>query len=147
MKLKEEKGIAGIDIALSVIVIAVFVSIIAVLMFNIQKNEEEIKRKSEATSYAIDILEEIKGQGFAILPSAGTNKITGYEDKYITEDGQEKATPYYQEVTVKDYSELEQNKDKDVEAEVLKIVTVKVSYKSGKNTESVEISTVITKED
>lgn len=147
MNLKEEKGIAGIDIAISLIVITVFVSIIAVLMFNIQKNEEEIKRKSEATSYAIDILEEIKGQGFAILPSAGTNKITGYEDKYITEDGQEKATPYYQEVTVKDYSELEQNKDKDVEAEVLKIVTVKVSYKSGKNTESVEISTVITKED
>ena len=45
MKLKEEKGIAGIDIALSVIVIAVFVSIIAVLMFNIQRNEEVIKRK------------------------------------------------------------------------------------------------------
>lgn len=147
MKLKEEKGIAGIDIALSVIVIAVFVSIIAVLMFNIQRNEEEIKRKSEATSYAIDIIEEIKGQGFAILPATGTNKITGYEDKYITEDGQEKATPYYQEVTVKDYSELEQNKDKDVEAEVLKIVTVKVSYISGKDNESVEISTVITKED
>ena len=38
-------------------------------------------------------------------------------------------------------------KIKDVEAEVLKIVTVKVSYKSGKNTESVEISTVMTKED
>ena len=128
MNFKEEKGIAGIDIAIAVIVLAIFVSIISVLMFNIQKNDEEIKRKSEATSYAINIIE-------------------GYEDKYITEEGQEKATPYYQEVTVQDYSELEQNKDKDVEAEVLKIVTVKVSYKSGKNTESVEISTVMTKED
>lgn len=147
MNFKEEKGIAGIDIAIAVIVLAIFVSIISVLMFNVQKNDEEIKRKSEATSYAINIIEEIKGKGFSILPVAGTNKIEGYEDKYITEEGQEKATPYYQEVTVQDYSELEQNKDKDVEAEVLKIVTVKVSYKSGKNTENVEISTVMTKED
>ena len=85
MNFKEEKGIAGIDIAIAVIVLAIFVSIISVLMFNIQKNDEEIKRKSEATSYAINIIEEIKGKGFSILPVAVTNKIEGYEDKYITE--------------------------------------------------------------
>ena len=37
MNFKEEKGIAGIDIAIAVIVLAIFVSIISVLMFNIQK--------------------------------------------------------------------------------------------------------------
>ena len=35
MKIKQEKGITGIDIAISVIIITIFIAIIAVLTFNI----------------------------------------------------------------------------------------------------------------
>lgn len=142
--MKKQNGIAGIDIVISLIIITVFISLIAVLTFNIQRNNEEIKRRSEATSHAIDIIEEIKGKGFSKLPPTGQYTIDEYPDGYIlNEDGS--ATPYYQEIRVKDYSELEGNVEK--EAEIIKIVTVNVSYKSGKNNENVEISTSITKEE
>lgn len=144
MKIKEEKGVAGIDISVSIILITIFISIIAVLLFHIQKNEEDIKRKSEAMSYAIEKMEEIKSNGFEKLPQKGTEKIEGYEDQYIVaKDGT--ITPYYQEIRVKDYSELEGKEDK--QAEVLKIVTVNILYKSGKSQEKVEITTGISKEE
>ena len=63
MKLKEEKGIAGIDIALSVIVIAVFVSIIAVLMFNIQRNEEGLYNTDMKGGVAISLRDANKDFG------------------------------------------------------------------------------------
>ena len=144
MNIKSEKGITGMDIAISVILIAVFVSLISVLSFNIQKTQEDINRKSEATSYAIKIIEQIKLNGFSKLPEKGTNKIDGFEDGYIIDD-KGKTTPYYQEITVKDYSELEGNEEK--EPEIIKIITVKISYKSGNKTENVEITTDITKEE
>ena len=144
MDIKSEKGITGMDIAISVIIITIFISLIAVLSFNIQKTQEDIKRKSEATSYAIEIIEELKLNGFSNLPEKGTNKIDGFEDGYIL-DEEGKTTPYYQEITVKDYSELEGNENKY--AEIIKIITVKISYKSGSETESVEITTDITKEE
>ena len=144
MDIKSEKGITGMDIAISVIIITIFISLIAVLSFNIQKTQEDIKRRSEATSYAIEIIEELKLNGFSNLPEKGTNKIDGFEDGYIL-DEEGMATPYYQEITVKDYSELEGNENKY--AEIIKIITVKISYKSGSETESVEITTDITKEE
>ena len=107
------------------------------------RNNEEIKRRSEATSFAIDKIEEIKGKGFSALPPLGQNTIDEYPDGYIEQNGS--STPYYQEIRVQDYSELEGNEGR--EAEVIKIVTVKISYKSGNNDENVEISTAISKED
>ena len=141
--MKKQNGIAGIDIVISLIIITIFISLIAVLTFNIQWNNEEIKRRSEATSFAIDKIEEIKGKGFSALPPLGQNTIDEYPDGYIEQNGS--STPYYQEIRVQDYSELEGNEGR--EAEVIKIVTVKISYKSGNNDENVEISTAISKED
>ena len=141
--MRKQNGIAGIDIVIALIIITIFISLIAVLTFNIQRNNEEIKRKSEATSFAIDKIEEIKGKGFSSLPQAGKNTIDEYPDGYIEQNGS--STPYYQEIRVQDYSELEGNEGR--EAEVVKIVTVKISYKSGNNDENVEISTAISKED
>ena len=139
--MRKQNGIAGIDIVIALIIITIFISLIAVLTFNIQRNNEEIKRKSEATSLAIDKIEEIKGKGFSSLPQAGKNTIDEYPDGYIEQNGS--STPYYQEIRVQDYSEGKEGR----EAEVVKIVTVKISYKSGNNDENVEISTAISKED
>lgn len=141
MDIKKANGIAGVDIVISVIIITIFIAVIAVLTFNIQRNNEEIKRKSEATSYAINIIEDIKRKGFSILPKVGQNTIADYPDGYINENGS--STPYYQEIRVEDYSEQDNTK----EAEVIKIVTVNISYKSGNNDENVKISTAIVKED
>lgn len=144
MRHKKEKGVTGIDITIAVTLIAIFIALIAILTSNIQKKSEDIQKNSDATMYAVQIIEEIKTKGFEILPKKGTHTIEGYEPGYIL-DSNGKETPYYQEVTVQDYTELsEENKDKV--PEILKQVTVKIRYKLGSEEKEVTLSTIISKE-
>ena len=71
MHIKEEKGLAGIDIAISVIIMTIFIALIANIIANINSNSEAAERKSIATSYAVQEIEKIKAQGY----------IEDYEDK------------------------------------------------------------------
>lgn len=64
MSIKEEKGLAGIDIAISVIVITIFIAMIGNLIVNINLNAKTTERKTIATSYAVKEIEQIKGQGY-----------------------------------------------------------------------------------
>ena len=64
MNVKEEKGLTGIDIAISIILITIFIALIANLISNIKIDSEDIKRKTIATSYAVQEIESIKAQGY-----------------------------------------------------------------------------------
>ena len=64
IKIREEKGIAGIDIAISVIIITIFIALIANLIANINLNSKDTERKSIATSYAVQEIEQIKARGY-----------------------------------------------------------------------------------
>ena len=64
MHIKEEKGATGIDIAISVILITIFIALIANLISNINLNSEDTKRKTIATSYAVQEIENIKAKGY-----------------------------------------------------------------------------------
>ena len=64
MHIKEEKGIAGIDIAISIILITIFIAMIGNLIININLNSEDIDRKTIATSYAVQEIEKIKSLGY-----------------------------------------------------------------------------------
>ena len=143
MKIKSEKGITGIDITLSVILIAIFIGILATLSLNIQNNSKQASINAEALNYAISIIEEVKFLDFSDLPTAGNNKIAGLEDGYI-EDDEGKSTPYYRTVTVQDYTELEGKSD--LKPEVVKRVTVEISYKYKNKIKTITLSTIKTKE-
>ena len=144
MRLKNQKGVTGVDITIAITLIALFIALIAILTSNIQKKSEDVQKNSDATMYAVQIIEEIKSKGFEILPKKGTHEIEGYEPGYIL-DQNGKETPYYKEVSVLDYTEIsEENKDKV--PEVLKQVTVKVRYKLGSEEKEVTLSTIISKE-
>lgn len=147
MKIKEEKGITGIDITLAVILISIFLAVILTIFTTIQKNSTKLSRETEAMYYAIETIENIKSQEFSILPKKGTNKIQGItelEDGYI-KDNQGDSTPYYRTITVQDYSELE-GKDGKI-PEILKKVTVQISFKDQNKNKEVVLSTVKVKED
>ena len=76
MIIKEEKGVTGIDISISLIVITIFISMIASLIANININAEDTQRKTKATSYAIQEIEKIRALGYS----------TEYEGKEINKD-------------------------------------------------------------
>ena len=64
MHIKEEKGVTGIEIAISVILITIFIALIANLISNINLNSEDTKRKTIATSYAVQEIESRKANGY-----------------------------------------------------------------------------------
>ena len=138
-KLKEEKGITGIDIIVSVIIITMFVAIIAIIFSNITSNSKGIDRKTEATYKAISLIEEIKNAGIE-----NVDKFIDAEGSSIL-DEEKNPTPYTKKVTVIDYTEMEGNEDKI--PGIVKKVTVEVSYQNGGKTEKVELSTLLTAEE
>ncbi len=133
MNIKSEKGITGIDITVSIIIITLFVAIIATLIYNINSNSKSVERRSEATNYAINEIEKIKAADFDTIDTlAGEENI---ED-----------TGYHKKITITDYADLEENKENDTLVPgLVKKVTVEISYKDGNSTETVDLSTVVTK--
>ena len=135
-RFKNERGITGIDIAVSVIIITMFVALITVIFANINSDVNEIDRKTEATHKAISLIEEIKNAGIENL-----DKFIDTEGSNIL-DEKNNPTPYTKKVNVIDYVELEGNEEKI--PGIIKKVTVEVSYKNGKEIEKVELSTLLT---
>ena len=142
MRIKSEKGITNIDLTVSIILITLFVAIIATLMVTINTNSME--RRTEATNYAINEIESLKAQDFASLVDTdeATNNFTN-----IT-DAEGNATGYSKKITIVDYANLPENQDDEtIISGLVKKVTVEISYKDGDNTETVDLSTVIAKND
>ena len=138
MNFKSDKGIAGIDITVSIIIITVFVSIITALFYTINLTAQDIERKREATSIAIKTIENLKTINFEDLEEAVEN---GGFPRYYT-DETNKTLPYYEEVIIADYADLPENQGLDKINGLVKKVTVKVSYKVGKDEKNIEISII-----
>ena len=147
MKLKSEKGITNIDVILSIILISIFITLITVISGNLQKSNDLMERETEALYYAVDTIEDIKGQSFDILPKKGSNKIQGVltlQDGYILDKNGE-TTPYYRTITVQDYTDLPEGNGK--QAEILKKITVEIAYKERNQEKKITLSTIKTKGD
>lgn len=134
--LKNEKGITGIDITVAVLIITLFVAMLTTIFFNINTDSKAIERKTEATHYAISLIEEIKNKSFEEL----NNFIDTQESSILDENG--KQTPYTKKIFVIDYAEMEGNEDKV--PNIVKKVTVEVSYLNKGETEKIELSTLLT---
>ena len=94
----------------------------------------------------------MKAQNFEDLqdtPTDGTNdfvNITEKEGEGNTAIG--KTTGFSKKITIIDYSNLPENQDDDsIVSGLVKKVTVEIAYKEGNEIKTVELSTVIAKND
>lgn len=143
MNLKNEKGITGIDISIAVVVIFIFVSIIAVILANIKNTSKELDRKSEALYIAINEIENVKNQGFSKYESLNKNSTQDMDGNNLV--NQPTGTEgFYKTISVLDYTDIEGNEDKI--PNLVKKVTVKISYMYNGTEENVELSTILSKE-
>ena len=143
MLIKEEKGFTGIDIAISLIVITIFIAMIANLIANINLTAQDTNRKTIATSYAVQEIEKIKSQGYIeSYDSKGITKedILKEEDIY---NGSE-FTGYNKKVVIRDYVLVVNDTTK--KSNIVKEITVNISYKVGNKEKNVKISTYVAKE-
>lgn len=126
MNFNNEKGYTGVDISIAIVIIFIFVSVISVIMYNFNSGSREVELKSEATSIAIDEIENIKMQDF---------------NDVVDTDEQEIKQGFYRNIQVTDYA---QGTDK-VEG-LVKNVKVTISYKYKNKEQKVELSTIVSKE-
>ena len=143
MLIKEEKGFTGIDITISLIVITIFIAMIANLIANINLTAQDTNRKTIATSYAVQEIEKIKAQGYLdSYDSKGIAKeeVLKEEDIY---NGSE-FTGYNKKIVIRDYVLVVNDTTK--KSNIVKEITVNISYKVGNKEKNVKISTYVAKE-
>lgn len=150
MNFKSEKGFTGIDITVAIIVITLFVSIISVVFYNITISAKKLERKTEATYIAQDVIEKIKALDYGDVLET-KNEDNQIEEKEITDykDGNLVVSNKYEKgYTIKIKVEI-YNPEQSTEGsatednDLVKIITVNVSYKIGKDIETVELTTTI----
>ena len=131
MSFKPEQGYTGIDIAISVVVLFIFVSLIAFLSYGFNSSAKEIELKAEALTLAIDEIETIK------------STITMDNINTLSTEMQETNTQgFYRTITVEDYADLQPTKLRGI----VKRVTVKIQYMFQTKQQTVELSTLVVKE-
>lgn len=139
MKIKSERGITTIDITVSIILITVFVALIATLMYNLNSNTDALEKRTVAINYAIDTIENLKAQEFSDLQDTDEQN-----NSFENID----STGYSRKITITDYANLPENSgDNTILSGLVKKVTVEIAYKEGDTTQTVELSTVIAKND
>ena len=133
MKLKNCKGISGVDITISIGILIIFVSLIAGLFYNLASSSKQIERKAVATNLAIEIIEALKVTDFSNLNSTEKNQMTieqlnEYSSKQIS---------IPKEYTTKILIENYKNED------ILKTLRVEVSYEVNNQIETIDIETLV----
>ena len=143
MNIREEKGLTGIDIAISIILLTIFISLIGNIIANINLTAQDTNRKTIATSYAVQEIEKIKAQGY----------IESYDSKGITKEDTLKEediysgsefTGYNKKIVIRDYVLVVNDTTK--KSDIVKEITVNISYKVGNKEKNVKISTYVAKE-
>lgn len=144
MTIKGERGVTGIDIIVSLIILTIFISLIANLIANINSNTKDTELKSKATVYAVDEIEKIKNQGYINeYDNKGISKEDIIDEKDIN-DEKNNFTGYHKKITIKDYVLIKNDLSKT--SNLVKQITVEISYKVRNKDKSVQISTYIVKE-
>lgn len=144
MNLRNNKGVTGVDLSVSIVIIVLFVGLIASLVYNFGVASKGVNRTSIATNIAISKIEQLKSEDYEDLQG----KTTEYKDENgVTQEN----APYKVTTEIIKYSESDYVKNlseiqKEELQDVIKIVKVIVEYKVGNRNESIDINTVITKE-
>ena len=137
MNIKSNKGFTGADVTVAVLIVTVFAGVIAALYQNYSLTSKQIERKAQAVDYAVQTIEEIKENSAKYFDATNGPKeqITVY-DELIENTGLKKVA------TLKDYS----MENAEAQTGYVKLVNVKIDYKVGNKEQSVELNTIISKE-
>lgn len=149
--MKNQKGYTGVDIAISVVVITIFIALIGTLVFNFNSNSNEIEYRSKALDYAINEIERLKALDInnqeIIDAETATRNGTTSENEILDENN--KGTGYYEKIEVVDAKDIMSDSDLGGRVGVsglVKKVTVTVSYQFRNQLKSVELSTIVAKD-
>lgn len=139
----KERGVVGIDIAIAVVVLFIFVSIISILSYRVNSSNQEISLKSKALNIAVKEIERIKNEGFKTYEAMNIESDTGITNKDLGLENED-YEGLYETVIVEDYTDLAGNEDKV--ANIVKKITVTINYAFKGKTQEISLNTVLSKE-
>lgn len=116
--LKSKRGITGVDAIIAIIAIMIFTSTILALMYNVKMENLKIKAKALASVYMTEILENIGITEYDEVTSENTDLIPQMPEALNAK------------INVSKIIEEDTTKTEDI----LKKVTVTISYKIGNKT-------------
>ena len=104
MNFKSQKGFTGADVTVAVLIVTIFAGIIASLYGNYSTTSKQIERKSEASNYAIETIEQIKSESekYFTGDNETNEEITVYNNEQIDN------TPYSRTAIIEDYKKSNQ---------------------------------------
>ncbi len=124
MKSQAEGGFTGTSIAIAIVIIFIFVSLIAMLLYNYNSGMRDVQLKAKATEIAISEIENIKSMNFSDVEAV---------------DAKEVETGFYKSVILVDYADI----NSEATSDLVKKVTVEISYKFKQKINKVALSTII----
>lgn len=152
---KKNNGFTGIDISISMIIILIFIPTIFGIVYNIQKINADVKRKSAAVNIATNVLEIVKSEKYSDIVTTESKlttdikrkyeestykntekEETGYSYIYYKTTG-EKGEHYQIQVGIKNYYPSDVDRE-----DYVKQVKVRVFYPYGNNVKDIDISVV-----
>lgn len=140
-KIKKQDGFTGVELAVAVVIVSIFIGLIGTLIFNVYIYTTSAARNSQATTYAVDILEKADK-----LYYDDTLLNTGV---YTTDNSNRQilginiANGYEASLKIEKYNEQAGNTDK---LDLIKILEVNIDYTVGSNSNNVNIKTLKIKE-
>lgn len=138
--LKSNKGITGADAVLGVALAILFSGIIATLSYNIYVTSSSLKRSSKALEYITSTFEYVATQYYDNVTEDNIKEyINNLDEKKSTNEGK----PYKAQVSVTKYNQIEGNTDK---LDLVKEITMSVTYKLGDKDQTIEIKTAKSRE-
>lgn len=143
MDIRNQKGYTGIDIAISVIVITIFISLIAVLIYKFNSSSNEVQLKSKATEIAIDEIEKVKAAGFKAYEEMNQTTKEDKDGNSLVNQQVEREQGFYKTIIVEDYTDI---KGEDKISNLVKRVTVTISYMEKGQEQQISLSTILSKE-
>lgn len=116
MKIKNEKGLAGVDVIIAIIAITIFSTLIISLMYNNVLENVRLKKETLATIYLTETFENIGIESYENITEENINSLVP----------QEARENYKVEMTVtNEFENVTNNED------IMKKIIVKMSYVVG----------------
>lgn len=141
-KLKKEGGFTQVDIAISITILILFVTLIASLFYNSYTSSTKADRDAEATVFltkilqSVDLIEydDLEDTNLGLIAKINEMDIEKISAKTGGNSFQEsefsnQSTPYIVHVEIVKYNETMGNRSKE---DLIKIITINISYKNKK---------------
>ena len=147
MNLKNNKGYVAVDASIAILILLIMVPTIVGMIYNVNKTNNYIDRKTEAISIAVNTIEAAKGIDVGSLNLDAVKqelKSKIYTDLDETEMTLTKDENTYKiEVRITDYADTDDGRAISAQSGYVKEVKVIVTFKSGQQLKNIELNTVI----